>query len=820
MNKKTLTLSSLVTLSLLGGLLAACGQTDSSSSQSNSSGSADSGTSSSQSGGTTSSVSSEDKKVASIRVKTGTLPASFQLNYQIQDATIFEDLVIETLNAGGTKLGEIAYADASSSFSHDEIKTSILSDSSSYILTYTGTIGTFQVTVPYKVVYAVPNSWAPNKEYSAFIATLGNVSDKKNIQTGEKYPFEEKTSFYVGTQNAMSLFPSVVPDDDLVTLVDTLDPSKVSVSLTDDKGTALTLSDYMAESDIAALKSKGQVKFIEGKTGSFKLTLSYAGGAISTMKDITYAIQVIDGYNINQAKDLFVLNNDDVDGDKSGGEGPKANDAVIRKWKEAKGIPFDRNYHVGIFQKDVVLGKDDIPDDYIWDSTRDSSLAALDGSLKDSSYLVKHTFQSTDSADELNFAVYGNYHKLSLGSDFPFIIREGLDPATAITGNMVEGHATIFGSTSEWVDGGVPLVHKASVSIHDLQGVGNEGVSTDSDGLKTGVIFLKPWVDSTVDNCVLTNYYNTIVYANPLPEKCVQPIGKIVSSRLNNTFNSSLFNWNSNKMVITNSEILNAGGPLIFNQSSRQFDYTKLGITSDISSTTVAATLDVDSASYLENWVAGQGGWFKQYSAESAVTSLKGVNLLLMPATSGKSSFLDNMSVDPSTYAQGKINLLALTMLNGSGISAAQGAVLAKINLNSIPVVDYDGGRIDTLTKLASSDPSGLYSTPFGALSVLDTMYSSSGAAMLFGNCNSNSKYHYANVNASSQLVSLDSTVMSMMGASASTDLDASFQTMDQMTLSMLGNHQGSDFSNTANPYANYIGSNSFTLLLGIKHAA
>ena len=154
------------------------------------------------------------------------------------------------------------------------------------------------------------------------------------------------------------------------------------------------------------------------------------------MKDITYAIQVIDGYNINQAKDLFVLNNDDVDGDKSGGEGPKANDAVIRKWKEAKGIPFDRNYHVGIFQKDVVLGKDDIPDDYIWDSTRDSSLAALDGSLKDSSYLVKHTFQSTDSADELNFAVYGNYHKLSLGSDFPFIIREGLDPATAITGNM------------------------------------------------------------------------------------------------------------------------------------------------------------------------------------------------------------------------------------------------------------------------------------------------------------------------------------------------------------------------------------------------
>jgi hypothetical protein len=658
------------------------------------------------------------------------------------------------------------------------------------------------------------------KSYTDFQTSLKAVSAVKNIQTGEKYPFEEKTSFFVGTQNATSLFPTVTPDDESVAYIDTLDPTKVSVSLADSTGTALTLSDYMLEADIAALKSKGQVKFIEGKTGSFKLTLSYANGVISTLPNIVYDIKVVDGYNINQAKDLFVLNNDDVDGDKSGGEGPKGNDEIIRQWKKDQGIPFDKNYHVGIFQKDIVLNKADIPSDYIWDSTRDGCLAALDGSLKDFSYLVKHTFLTTDTADELNFAVYGNYHKLSLGTDFPFIIREGLDAAGGITGNMVEGHATIFGSTSEWVGDDVPLVNKASVKIQDLQGIGNEGISTDSDGLKTGVLFFKPWVDSTIENCVLTNYYNTVVYANPYPAKAIQPVGNIVSSRLNNTFNASIFNWNSNKVEITNSEIMNAGGPLIFNQSSREFDYTKLGITSDISAKTVTATIDVDSTSYLENWVAGQGGWFKQYSAESAVTALKQVNLLLMPATSGKSSFLDNMSVDPSTYAQGKINLVALTMLNGSGISAANGACLAQMNINSIPVVNYDGGRIDTLTKLASSDPSGLYSTPFGSLSVLDTMYATSGQAMLFGNCNDSSKYHYANVNSSSQLVSLDSTVMSMMGASASTDLDASFQTMNQMTLSMLGSHQGTDFSNTSNPYASYVGSNSFTLLLGIKHAA
>jgi hypothetical protein len=821
MNKKTFALSSLAAASILFVALASCGTVVNSSS--NPTGSSSTPTSSSSQPGTSStpsSASTDDKKVAAIRVKTGTLASSFQLNYKVIDATIFEDLVIETLNAGGTKLGEVAYADAPSAFSHSDIATGALSGSSSYLLTYKSTDGTFQVSVSYKVIYAVPNSWAPNKTYTAFTSSLKAVSSAKNIQSGEKYPFMEATSFYVGTQNATSLFPVVTPDDEAVTYIDTLDPSKVGVSLTDDKGTALTLSDYMLEADVALLKSKGQVKFIEGKTGSFKLTLSYAGGAISTLPNIVYDIKVVDGYNINEAKDLFVLNNDDVDGDEAGGEGPKANDALIRKWKEDKGIPFDRNYHVGIFQKDIVLGKDDIPTNYIWDSTRDGSLAALDGSLKDFSYLVKHTFLTTNSADELNFAVYGNYHKLSLGTDFPYVIREGLDAAGGITGKMVEGHATIFGSTSQWVGDDVPLVHKASVKIQDLQGIGNEGVSTDSDGLNTGVLFFKPWVDSTVENCVLTNYYNTIVYANPYPEKEIQPVGNIIASRLNNTFNAGIFNWNSNKIEISNSEIMNAGGPLIFNQSSRAFDYTKLGITSDISTKSVTATIDVDSSSYLENWVAGQGGWFKQYSAESEVTSLKQVNLLLMPATGLKSSFLDNMSVDPSTFAQGKINLLVLTMLNGSGIGAATGACLAKVNINSTPVVDYDGGRIDTLTKLGGGDPSGLYSTPFGALSFLDTMYSSSAQAMLFGNCNTSSKYHYATVNSNMKLVSMDSFVMEQMGASASADLDASFQTMDQMTISMLGGHQGTDFTNKSNPYASYVGSNSFTLLLGIKHAA
>ena len=145
---------------------------------------------------------------------------------------------------------------------HDEIKTSILSDSSSYILTYTGTIGTFQVTVPYKVVYAIPNSWAPNKEYSAFTATLGNVSDKKNIQTGEKYPFEEKTSFYVGTQNAMA-------EKETETLGTPGEASLVISHVSKRYGNA----DHLAVTDFSISLHGGHIYGFLGKNGAGKSTI-------------------------------------------------------------------------------------------------------------------------------------------------------------------------------------------------------------------------------------------------------------------------------------------------------------------------------------------------------------------------------------------------------------------------------------------------------------------------------------------------------------------------------------------------------------------
>jgi len=779
-------------------------------------------TSSSQ---TSSSESIADTDIVGIQLKAGTYEPSFEQHYNIAKAVnLLNGLVIQTLNQSGQVLGELKYSEVPSAFTYGTIDTNEIGTDLSFALTCRIGLKTYQTSIPYSVFPDIPSSWTPNKNYSDFQTVAANVSEAKKITTGNPFPFMKKTDFFVGNQNAMNLLPCVIPDNDDLTVsyVDTLDKDDITVSLLDENAQSLTLSDYFDESDLTALYTQGRVKFKEGQTGKFTLKFRYLGGTDPQMPDISYSIHVVSGYNISEAKDLFVLNNDDRDGNN--GEGMEDNDAKILAWKESKELPTDRVYSTGIFQNDIVLGPDDIPDNYIWNHERDHSLDQLDGSLKDFAPIIKRTFLSTDTEEAKTLSIYGNYHKISLATDFPFITKQGMDSGE-ISGGMVEGHASLLSGFIEDGDANIGLMNDRNVMIRDLQCVGNQGVSTDSDGLETGVIFFKPFVNSDIENCVSTNFYNAIVACRSDNNTGIQPTISVKDSRFNNTFNSSIFNWNGCVIDITNSEIMNAGGPLVFNQSPH-YDYrnydissSSLGDGTSAHPTPSVATISIDGSSCLENWVVGAGGWFKQYYAEDAITSLKTVNQLILPYTGYKSSFLDNgfTNPDPTQTGVGRLNLLVLTMPDGSDIQSPDAAIFAKVTIDGKDIVDYDGGRLDCLTKLALNDPSGLYSTPFGALSVLDTMYESSVNAMLFGTGDQIDGYHYANVTGDSRLVSLDSTVMSMVGSSADESLDPFFQTMGYMNLNMQGSHQGSDLTSSL-PYANYRGSNSYGLLLGIIH--
>jgi hypothetical protein len=803
-NKLVIGLASTLILSMGCGFLVSCGKTT-----------------------TSSSVSVTDKEMASIKVKDGTILKKFQQHYNVVDATVFKDLVIETLNKSGETLGEVKYSSNPASFSHTDIKTDVLGNNS-FTLTYTVGGTAYTASVAYEVIYDIPNRWGENLSYANWKNSNESVNDAKNIKTGTIYPFMKASKFYIGNQNTMNLFPQIIPEsEDLsVAYVDTLPANDVSVNVTSvATGKAVALEDVFEDS--INLRSKGDFKFKDTVTGDYQIVFTYNDGAAADFPALTYNVTVVNGYNINNAKDLFVLNNDDIDGNSGEGKRFDGNDARIKAWKDAKGIPSNIHPNVGVFQKDIVLGIDDIPDQYVFNSKVDGTAAVLDGTLKDYAFLLKHTFLTNETEADKNFNVYGNFHQLSLAKDFPFITLNDNSGNSVPDGNMVEGHATIFGTVLQGEDAATAttsLRNSHHTTIQDLKVLGNQGVSTSSDGLETGVIFFKNYNDSEINNCVVTNFYNGIVVCRSSNDNGFQDTITLNSTRMNNTFCSSIFNWNSAKIVINDSEILNAGGPLIFNQST-PWDYTKYSanITGDFSTFAnpkpVVATLAIDDKSFLENWVAGAGGWFKQYKSETAVGTLKTMNQLLLPNTGNKTSFLDNGFTAPSDTSAGKINLVALTMINGAGATASQGAVFAKTTKGTTTLQDYDGGRADCITKLLTSDFSGLYTTPFGALSVLDHMYNTSGQSMLISNGDGS---HYATLTGPQTMTCLDAVVLQLAGKTpTTTDLDSSFQTTDYLSMFMLGSHQGTNFAATAaggNPYASYIGSNSFGLLLGTKH--
>lgn len=782
----------------------------------------------------------EDVDVSRIALSDGT-SFIFEQHFVTEnnpDATLV-GLSIDTYNKENQKVKTIKYEDDPKAFSYSKINTDTIGDNFSFTLTYTKGGNKFDVVVPYSVKAARIKSWSLNKEYADWQSTNKTVNPAMNItEKGNDFPFMKVSKFYVGNQNVMNLFPVCQARDiENVLGIDTLKESDVEIELyqysaeesVHHLGNKANLVEYL--DNVSLLKTKGTLKFKEGKTGSFVLVFKYTGSGTKTdFPDLYYELEVTDGYNINEAKDLFVLSNDDVDDDYVS-EAPGNNDNQVRKWKEDNHLPtFEKKYHRGIIQKNLVLTGDDIPDTYIWGKGLDSEGKkevcndTIKGSLKDYSFLIKRTFIPTDvNTEYANVDVYGNFHTLSIDEDkFPKILKEGTDDGTA-EGAKVEGHSTLFGSvySSPEENGDDGNIH-CNYNLHDLHLLGNQGVSKEDNG-KTGLIALKHYSNATIDNCLVNRFYNAVVACKSSDDNGGHTLFSTNDSRYRDTYNSMLFGWNSAAINIQNSELQGAGGPLIFAQCHMDDNagYPDWGgITSPNLTKVVPGVLTIDDKSYLNNPVAGVGGWFKQYNAEDLFsTQFKPYNKQLLAATGNKTSFLDNGFTAPDDSGTGQFNFLALVMPNGGGVQATSGAVLGKVTIDGGDVIDYDGGRLETLGKLPQGDYSGLWTTEFGMRAALSLMLEQAqNAAVLSAYDKTSNKHAYASINPTTgtmvNLESLLKAAMPSLGTASTSNIDDIFKTTDYLGVSMVGSNLGFNPADISQ----YLGPNTYTMLIKAMH--
>jgi hypothetical protein len=729
--------------------------------------------------------------------------------YYEKEVVDYTDFAIDTLNASNKVISTVKQSDYPSRFVYDPIDTSTVGTGKKFTVKYTAPgESVLETSILYEVRVndLTPSSWTANKRWITFSSA---IIDNTKTKTDGTHPnsFMKETNFYLGNKNSINLFPVITGVDHFGT-VGTISQlsSGITVTLKDESGTALTLSDYFSAEAITALSTTGDVDFNDNKTGTFTLEFTYPTGAALSFPAIDYKLVVVDGYNVYSAKELAVMTNEtDVNYKK-----------VNDPWKAANNIPNDVQVNNVVIQNDLTINLADLPPYSVWGASA-LDTAPVDSSckntLKDYQWIYPHYLDKTHPT----FTLYGNYHKVSCGTDFPYCEENDDHNGTHLAaGEVINSHVGVFGSNkiSDYpvgtADDDVER-SKFQFNIRDMAFTGNTGVS-DDEAMKSkgGVIFIKPNSDSTITNCVLSTIFlgtvNDGTYDSPTDFRHYTNTWD--STRIHDTFSAQLFNYLYGDIVLKNCDLYKAGGPLFINQGPA----INLATTSASDLAKISGSfIKVDSATSLDNYVSGTGGWFNIYNgASDYVAQLKNLDPLFR-GTLAK-TFLNSDQ---------KLNLVSVNMTTGETIAQLKdGGIFGGTVIGDKDIINYQKGYstvAEGITTAFSGGGGDAYSAALIGTDIGVTYMSQANGSYTPVFKMVGTKENFAMLHATGSTVDGLVNAASYAGGSATIDADA--KTANWLGIYGFGtNGQGlsPNIATGTNNFKNWKGTNDFGLVLGL----
>lgn len=763
------------------------------------------------------SSSQNDLVVASIKIVSGSIATSYDLGA----APDYSHLSIDTYNAEKQKLETLKAAEHPSAITYTPIVTSVIAEDLVFTVTYAYDNLSLSDSLTYDVEDATqPISWSMNDRYAAFLSTNGMTNAEKNGSNA----FIKSSAFHLGTINPISLLPVITGYDPITKkTIEMSDHSKVSVKLfaAADPETPLSLSTYL--DDPSVLNTTGLVDFKTGTAGDYLLTYVYDNDSdVTNFPEIVCPISVVEGYNITTAKELSAINNQD-----SYYTDNAALKASLDAFRLENGLP-SGEMAAAVIQNDIAIKKSDIPDYYLWPNKPEAEggprSTSMVGTLKNQAIVFGHV----PTVGNPTFNLYGNFHKVSLLNEagnpdnFPFVEETdscvGQEPDTNV--NVVP-EAGLFGNTYDGQD--VDLNHYQS-NISDLAATGNQGVSTETTLKKGGVIFFKCHTDSAIENVVVNSFFSGIVNEAGVHLDGTVPAARknarmsIAASRFHDSFSAMIFNEHSATLVVTNSELLKAGGPLIINQTST-YDLTSAQSEEEITERRyVHVTVSLDTR--MENWVTGSGGWFALYQTSAEMT--------LLSAFSGifeKSALKKTLLKTVDGVA--RFNMVGLNMRAATTIGdmlANDGSLAASFSIGDSDWIDYEGGRSDlnAAVKAIPNDSGSSYLAELNASDYAHLWMIQQYGLPLFKTINVDGTAHYMTAQFSDK-----STPTALINAKYLTDgasvaLDQNAGASSYLSIYLLAQALGTDYNPLTNAnfmadYASYKGVAPFGLIVGLS---
>ncbi len=458
----------------------------------------------------------------------------------------------------------------------------------------------------------------PNN-YQEFLA---NKSVKENKRT-EFYDLTQ--GYLVGTDNSFSYKPETSFLKFLDGSLEPIYPAKwnhnVTVFVLENEIYVPASEDLIEEIDI----ENCTIDFTEQAIGKkIKLEVYPEGlteSQLEELKDfsVSYEIEIVKGYNVYDIKELSYFDKRDDDAGKA-----------WDKYQEENGLDKDANYTALILHTDLNVTMNDIPSYFYYTeaevSKSDSDYNRVIGSLKDRMDI----YQRKNDKGE-NFALYGNYFTID-ASTLTEVVRESGEITPE--GQVISHTGLLIFEGSE----------ESDALIRDLYLVGN--APRIENAIKAGGLI------SIKSSGPKFTGYNNITICSFIAYFAEDQDSEFIMDKVKayDAFNSFIYNYGSPNVILKNSEMIGAGGPVIIQdfikRSSGNNDVPGIIIT------------DCN----LESYVTGSEGWFNTTGSAALVPAILQLDLIFNQfnrsflKTSNGYSYMNFLCVTKSSSAQSVTN--------------------------------------------------------------------------------------------------------------------------------------------------------------------
>ena len=451
------------------------------------------------------------------------------------------------------------------------------------------------------------------------------------------------------------------------------------VALTAKAGDGNSVSYYDGETLIATVDTYNGLYNFSADAADLKVKISVLPSAEyyifdETQKPVVLEAKVIKAYNIYEAWELAVIDNDNTDGRE--GNADWNDTRVWEAFKAEKGIAKVTVSGI-VLHCDLHLTENDIPDAFFQTTTKDivyknaetgetKTIPAGTKYLRDWSNIYRRVMAPGET-----FVMEGNFFSISL-ANFPLVASPavfGLEGVADDYGADFSNSDFIRFASTEADDAVIAEENYAKVTLQNINLIGNAARDNwvDADGNLVsagGLIFLKSNRFATVDfDNIIGNSFFITYFADD------RSVMNVANVKCYDSYQNAIYMWGDAKMTVVDSYFVGAGGPMAIVASPE--------LNSVYTSPNLVATNTLFDTHLTgeEIWFAAIGGTTVVGQMKALSDGMKGANLgsfvddngkmslhgLLMPSGENAEEVITGIG------AQGSISL------NGAGMNRNQG---------------------------------------------------------------------------------------------------------------------------------------------------